>query len=535
MSTLRVDYLQTLDETVTVPVADLANVNDLFNKVDPTKGAALVGWRGRDVGENLDDLYNVKNFGAVGDGSHDDTQAFLDAIAALLTGTESQGGTIWVPRGHYKLSQKLTFNGLLSVTNFFLRGDGMLNTVLDFSGCPPNTDGVYFNGGSQVGVKDIMVMGAPRHGIVLNDQKSSFVSFAQLDSVRVQTCGEYGIYSLQSYLITLNNVFSTTNVGGGANFAGNHTSIISNKLFTANNGGTGLRINGAVYIDINAQSDNNFRGFLFSNIRGGLLRALGTESNQHAGITLESSNATAAGIFTEYQNIQGLVMAGGCHIRNNTAGPVGSSANIEVSALDGRPIEFTMIGIVDNVSAGNPSVAISGTSGPVQYTEIDCQWEGSVVVTPTVVRRNLSNTGKYALRARSSGAVSIASGVSTNMTWDALSENTMGATAAGSDGIVIPAGVSAVHVSACVTWAGVNGGTRYVTITKNAASLTGLPQLRVPATGTESIPMTISTGKPIPVVEGDVIRVSVVQSQGSAVNIEGTTGSGNWFSVEAVR
>lgn len=533
MSTLRVDTLQTTDTSISVNVADLFALNGLADAVDPTKGAALVGFKGRTVAAALSDTVNVKNFGAVGNGVHDDTAAFQAAIASLDNGTETKGGILYVPHGQYKLTQKLQFNGISSVTNYFIQGEGMLNTVLDFSGLPPNTDGIYFNSGSQVGIKDIMVSGATGHGIVLNDQPTSFVSFVQIENVRVQTCGGYGIYSFQSYLVTLNNVFATTNTGGGANFAGNHTSIISNKLFTANNVGTGLRINGAVYIDINAQSDNNFRGYLFSNIRGGVLRALGSESNQHSGVSLESSNATAAGIISEYQDIHGLVMLSGCHIRNNTAGPIGNSANIEVSALDGRPIEFTMIGVVDNVTAGDPSVAISGAGGQVTYTEIDCQLQGPTVNTATVIRRNLSNVGKYALRSRSSGAVSIPNSTSTQVTWDALSENTMGATSSG-NGIVIPAGVTKINASACVTWAGNATGTRYLTIQKNGAGLTGLPQLRVSSNGTESIPMTVNTGKPIPVVAGDVITVSVVQSSGGALNIEGASGAGNWFSVEAV-
>lgn len=516
---------------------DLNFLQDLANDTDPTKGAALVGYSGRTVADSLNDFVNVKRFGAVGDGVTDDTAAFLAAIAYLDNGTETKGGTILVPRGQYKINQKLQFDGVDSVTNYYIRGDGMLNTFLDFSGCPPNTDSIYFNGGSQVGVSDIMITGSTRHGLVLNDQTTSFVSFAEIRNVRVQYCQGYGVYSLHSYLVLMESVFATSNTGGGVNFAGNHTSIITNKVYTANNVGTGFRINGAVYVDINAQSDNNFRGYLFSNIRGGNLRALGSESNKNEGVLLVSSNATAVGIFGEYQNIHGLVMSSGCHIRNNTAGPLGNSANIAVSAEDGRPIEFTMIGVVDNVTAGDPSVAMSSTGGPVTYTEIDCQFQGPTILTPTVVRRNLSNIGKYALRSRSVGPVAIPSGALTEMVWDtgfSPGENTINAGASGNN-ITIPAGVSAVHVSAQVNWAGVSGGYRYLAILKNGAGLTGLPQLRVAAYGTSTTPMCISSGKPIPVVAGDNFTVVVLHDQGGSINVEGISGASNWFSVEAVR
>ena len=50
------------------------------------------------VGAGL--VYNVKSYGAVGDGVHDDTAAILDADAALVT----SGGELWYPEGAYNLT-----------------------------------------------------------------------------------------------------------------------------------------------------------------------------------------------------------------------------------------------------------------------------------------------------------------------------------------------------------------------------------------------------------------------------------------------
>ena len=57
---------------------------------------------------------DVTQFGAVGDGKHDDTSAFINAMASL----GSQGGTVWVPAGKYKLSQNITIP-----SNVILQGD----------------------------------------------------------------------------------------------------------------------------------------------------------------------------------------------------------------------------------------------------------------------------------------------------------------------------------------------------------------------------------------------------------------------------
>jgi len=543
-------------------------VKDRLDALGSGGGAALVGFQQagsgaveRTVQDKLRERVSVKDFGAIGDGNPHplserfatlaearavyphavaltdqiDWCAFVAARNALATGTEYQGGEILVPRGRYKLNRKVQFDDVLSVTNYYVRGDGAVNTELDFSLAADGEDGLVFEGGSLVGVEGLMITGAPGRGIVLNSTKTAFVSMARLKDVRVQFCGGDGIYSLQSYLITIDGIFSTTNGGMGVNFAGNHTSIITQRMYAANNASIGIRINGAVYIDVNGQSDNNLKGWRLSNIRGGVLRAPGTEANKREGIEIISDNASTSGIYPEYTNVQGLVIIGACQIRNNTDGPLGTYANIAISTGDGRPIEVTLIGCVDNVVPGDPSVALNGASGKITVSVIDCAFNGAVVKFNNVELRNLSNTGRYALLERASGAVSIPNNTVTKMTWDgfAAGENSLGATFAG-DAIVIPEGVNSVEVSACVTWAGAAGGHRYIAIQKNGTGFKGMPQLRVPAPGALSCPMTVASSKPIHVVAGDTISLIVLHDQGSALNIEGLTGNGNWLCVKAV-
>lgn len=84
---------------------------DLANTSDVTKGDALVGFRqsnaagnltnavGRTVHDKLQEFVSVKDFGAVGDGSTDDTAAFQNAYNIAPT-----NGTIVVPPGNYSIS-----------------------------------------------------------------------------------------------------------------------------------------------------------------------------------------------------------------------------------------------------------------------------------------------------------------------------------------------------------------------------------------------------------------------------------------------
>lgn len=54
---------------------------NLANDTDPSKGAALVGYKGRTVYDKLNEVINIRDFGVVGDGVTDDTAAMADVFA----------------------------------------------------------------------------------------------------------------------------------------------------------------------------------------------------------------------------------------------------------------------------------------------------------------------------------------------------------------------------------------------------------------------------------------------------------------------
>src|ERR1700722_510547 len=63
---------------------------------------------------SMDDL-SVKNYGATGNGTTDDTAAFQNAIAAALAQTNNG---IYVPMGKYVISSTLTLNGIEMIGKF---------------------------------------------------------------------------------------------------------------------------------------------------------------------------------------------------------------------------------------------------------------------------------------------------------------------------------------------------------------------------------------------------------------------------------
>jgi hypothetical protein len=100
--------------------------------------------------------YNVKNYGAVGDGATDDREAIQAAIDAIK---EDGGGTLYFPKGTYVLSRGST-RGLLElrdVNNIHFTGDGIGNTVLlrQAGTDPGDTHGIQITAGTHISVRGL--------------------------------------------------------------------------------------------------------------------------------------------------------------------------------------------------------------------------------------------------------------------------------------------------------------------------------------------------------------------------------------------
>ena len=67
-------------------------------------GSTPTGAINRSIQNKLSDYISVKDFGAVGDGTTDDTTAIQNAINSL----SSTGGSVYFPTGQYLISTTLT-------------------------------------------------------------------------------------------------------------------------------------------------------------------------------------------------------------------------------------------------------------------------------------------------------------------------------------------------------------------------------------------------------------------------------------------
>lgn len=68
-------------------------------------------------------IFNIRDFGAVGDGTTDDTASVLKAIDKCM----ENGGVLYIPSGMYVIRSTLTFK---TNNQYTINGDGMSSVLL---------------------------------------------------------------------------------------------------------------------------------------------------------------------------------------------------------------------------------------------------------------------------------------------------------------------------------------------------------------------------------------------------------------------
>lgn len=114
-----------------------ASASDLENSSDPTKGAALIGYKGRTVYRRLQAIgVSVQDVGAVGDGVTDDTEAIQEAINYCTADVNNPKKLIF-EEGDYSVTSG--FNKI-TCKNFIIEAEG--RGVEYFSPVGTNNQGV---------------------------------------------------------------------------------------------------------------------------------------------------------------------------------------------------------------------------------------------------------------------------------------------------------------------------------------------------------------------------------------------------------
>jgi hypothetical protein len=173
-------------------------------------GSTPTGAVNRAINLKLAESISVKDFGAVGDGTTDDTVAIQNAINATV-----YGGTLHIPAGSYLVTAGLT------VVNKPIRivGDGFMSTyILGASTIGSTVDILTFNGDSVSSsalegyyLSDINIKpksGTPgRHGLNLGNGIGVGINRATVERVKINGFGSYAIRNNGAFSSTVQNCF----------------------------------------------------------------------------------------------------------------------------------------------------------------------------------------------------------------------------------------------------------------------------------------------------------------------------------------
>ncbi|MDB4914040.1 MAG: hypothetical protein JWM95_1684 [Gemmatimonadetes bacterium] len=124
--------------------------------------------------------FDVRQFGAKGDGRADDSQAFIRALAAAAT----RGGIVVVPTGTYRSPQTLHLASGVSV-----RGTGASSIILHVNGEPL----VFVAIDAQtIGVQDLAIAGRFAHGVLFERCSDAMISRCHISGGTVPLAGYSG-------------------------------------------------------------------------------------------------------------------------------------------------------------------------------------------------------------------------------------------------------------------------------------------------------------------------------------------------------
>lgn len=518
-------------------------VDNVFNKADDTLGSALIGYRGRSAFAKMSDFISVKDEGAKGDGTTDDSPAFQSAINKLQA---AGGGKLFIPKGTYRLTKTLNMQATSSGWhNLVVMGDGVGTTVLDFSTAVAGSDGIgIFGWGGRLRLSSFTLKNAPLVGINCNKGvlpgSESYISRVSMDNLVVDGCGSDGLRFVQVYMGTFNDIESRNNGDIGFNLLGFHTSMVFNRCWAGGdavypnggNLGAGWKLNGLTYSKlISCSADwNGGQGYLVQNTAGFSIDSCGAESNSQEGWFVRSGFDTS-GMPALAIGVSGFSL-NNCFALNNGKAAANTYANfLAISANSGQVVKVSTNHCVDhNDLATFYSHVFTSNSGTlVEYTSTNNTLRGTTAKSGTGLDiQNNSVVGKSAL-ARFTTDFLVPDGVTTIVPMTYFEKNRLGASIAGG-GIVIPSGVNRIRATGSLFFDTNAAGFRSITFRKNGSNFAGNAVQKTTSDGYGNVSITSAV---VEVVEGDIITVAGTQTSG--INLNVLAASLNTFlSVEAV-
>lgn len=225
------------------------------------------------INGNIVDITNVKHFGAVGDGTTDDTVAIQAAIdAAVARG----GGSVFVPEGTYLISSALTLDSFVSLV-----GEGIGSKITQSSTTADCVTGTTLQ---YVTIRDIFIDGPDSgsgRGIYFSDGGNSSNQNIVMQNVVVSQFGSHGIVMETPIISNLIGVNSQNNGGHGfymTTSTTGGTSVSFNACFANDNPQAGFHLNQLHYSSMQGcAADACGIGYLLATCQSTVLSGCGSE------------------------------------------------------------------------------------------------------------------------------------------------------------------------------------------------------------------------------------------------------------------
>lgn len=284
--------------------------------------------------------YSVKSYGAVGDGTTNDTAAVQAAIDAV----PSTGGIVWFPAGTYKL----VTSALTLKSNLTLAGAGSnasiihqtTTTVSALAGVDVNT----------VTIRDLQLQGPASgsgNGIVLTRSSNANVHYIRMDNVYIRQFGNDGV-AISNCIVSKFDRVVTENCGRyGFYFYGivagaAGTSVAFDACYANTNTSAGFVLYNMVYSNLSGcASEGHPTNYLIDTCQGVALTGCGSEVMVSGGTGFKVTGGF------------GIVLAGCWDLTNNG----------KAYWLTGSTYSINLIGIVENSPGGSATASLKVDSG----------------------------------------------------------------------------------------------------------------------------------------------------------------------------
>lgn len=540
----------------------------------PTKGDIIM-WDGTNWTKTAT-KFNVKAYGATGDGSTDDYTAINSAITALLAST--YGGVLYFPAGKYRVLTSFTVAISDAAKSFVVEGDSEELSQISFEGVNgfnitfiSGTGGHYSGNRSKLGFSKISLEtnanGSYKAIIMSNSGNAAPNPVKMIERVVFSGAANTNYWSRcidlynTSFVTIMNNKLQGDAdnapwngigiyIDGDKNpvdifIKGNHfwqigTGIevvgTTEGIYTENNAFVGVAT--GIYWHTTAQepllvvknSHINATDYCIrmvnvdqANITGNLLYANENRTSSWVGISLSDSNTNV-----------------GCIITSNIVQTLGSlpySTNGIVVDSDSHLIAHNIVNDVDTgiwlqSNSANNTVLDNVVTNFNTYNIYD-QGTNNTKRLPSS-----SSTQRGALVNRTS-AQSINNSTWTTVQFNATQYDTSSLFGS-STRMTVPSGVTKVKVSANVSWSASSSGQRQVTIRKNGTSFGASSSSAYAGQPSQGMPGSYNMNVVSPVLvvtSGDYFEVEVFQDSGGALDVAHTnTKNANitWFCMEIV-